>query len=410
MAILYLGLEESAMPEKKFHPNVLIILILYPLLGMGIDLITPSLPSISKNLHISHGYSKNLVTIFLMSYAVGNLVCGFLSDAMGRKKLLLGGLLLFALASLLPTICPTYFFLFLTRLLQGVAMGAFGSVARAVISDIVSEDELKRTFAWLATMWGIGPIIGPIIGGYLQYYFGWQSCFYFFSLFSGAGFLWMFFTLTETLTEIKPLNIKLIQNNFKTLIKDTKFMGLITLMGAAYSVSVVFSTLAPFVIQVELKRTVVYFGQCALWMGCMFLLGTIVCRYLVQKYAAPHIISVGVFCGVIIALMAVLAAHFYSINIALVVIPSALFFFLMGIIYPTAMGMGISLFRNLAGSASAVMNFINVVIVALVSFGMSFVDKGSDAILWTYGFLTLIMMFFYIICIKNQKNDILLTK
>lgn len=392
------------MSEKKMHPIVIMILVLYPLVGMGIDLIAPSLPNICDSLQISNTLSKNLIAIFLLGYAVSNLICGFLSDAMGRKKLLLGGLLVFTVASLLPAIFLSYPILLFARLLQGAAMGTFGVIARAILSDIVPEDQLKKTFVWLATMWGVGPIMGPIIGGYLQHYFGWQSCFYFFALFGAIGFTMMFFTLTETLAQLKPLNIKLIRDNFKTITTNNTFIGIVILMGASYSMILVFSTLGPFLIQIELQKTALYFGHFALWMGCIFLLGTFICRYLVQQKTSVYIIRLAIFFAAVVTITSIVVAHFYPINILLIAIPSALYFLLTGILFPTAMGMAISLFRHLAGSASAIMNFINVSIAALVSLGMSFVDKGSDAIFWIYGFLTLIITVCYVSCIRLNTH------
>ena len=383
------------MPEKKVNSIILTILLLYPLVGIGIDLITPSLPSICVGLQISPMMSKNLITIFLISYAISNLVCGFLSDAIGRRKLLLGGLLLFTIASLLPPLFPSYSVLFFGRLLQGVAIGAFASIARAVLSDIVPEARLRKTFAWLATMWGIGPIIGPIIGGYLQHYFGWQSCFYFFALVSAIGFLVMFFTLTETIATIKPFDMRVILSNFKTITSNPAFISIVSLMGAAYSLLIVFNTLGPFVIQSELHKSSIYFGDFALLMGCVFLMGTIICRHLVQNHSSEAILRVGTLLGVITVLLSLAIAQFCTVNVILIGIPSALLFLLTGIMYPTAMGMGVSLFRNLAGDASAIMNFINVGIVTTISFCMSLIDKGSDAIFWAYGFLMLIIVICY---------------
>jgi MFS family permease len=83
---------------EKFSPRrvnliLLILLLLYPLIGMGIDLIAPSLPAISHDLGVSSTISKNLITLYLFGYAAGNFLIGFLSDTLGRRKLLMVSLL-----------------------------------------------------------------------------------------------------------------------------------------------------------------------------------------------------------------------------------------------------------------------------------------------------------------------------
>ena len=88
------------------------------------------------------------------------------------------------LASLAPVVFPSIQVLLIARFLQGVTIGAAAVITRAVYSDILPPEKLIRLGPLLATMWGIGPIIGPMIGGYLQFYFGWQAGFCFFAVIS----------------------------------------------------------------------------------------------------------------------------------------------------------------------------------------------------------------------------------
>lgn len=393
------------MRKKSFTPAVLNILIMCPLIGMGIDLITPSLPFIGKNLHISSTCSKNLITVYLISYALGNLLIGFLSDAWGRRKLVLSGLFIFTLVSFLPIIFPMYGILFLSRLLQGFAMGAYAALARAVFYDILPQEKLKSTLTWLATMWGIGPVIGPIIGSYLQYYLGWKACFYFFASYSALGFSMMFFYLPETLAKTKPLNIRLIQQNFKVITTNAAFMGIILLMGAAYSVAIVFHTLGPFLIQIQLEKSVVYFGHMALLSGFSFLAGTCFCRYGIKKWIPSQILKIVSGIGLSIALFFLLASYIYHANTLLIFIPTASLLFLAGILYPTGMGMGISFFRDLAGSTSAIMGFFTVLITGFMAFVMSFINKDVTVLCLAYSFLMLTAVICYWFLIQQSKGE-----
>jgi MFS family permease len=110
-------------PEKisteRTSLMVWVILSLYPLVGMGVDLIAPSLPAISHSLQASSAFSKNLITLYLLGYALGSFLMGFLSDTLGRRRLVIGGFLIFSLASLLPVFFPTEATLLLARGLQG---------------------------------------------------------------------------------------------------------------------------------------------------------------------------------------------------------------------------------------------------------------------------------------------------
>jgi len=91
------------------HRRKLIIrtlLCLMPIVGMAVDLIAPSLPAIADSLNISSATTKNIITIYLLGYALGNFLTGFLTDALGRQNLIRIGLVGFIFASLLPIISP----------------------------------------------------------------------------------------------------------------------------------------------------------------------------------------------------------------------------------------------------------------------------------------------------------------
>jgi MFS family permease len=79
---------------------IYIIMAMYPLVGMEVDLIAPSLPAMSHQLHIASATSQNLIAIYLLGYALGNFFIGFLSDALGRRKIIIGGFTVFVFASL----------------------------------------------------------------------------------------------------------------------------------------------------------------------------------------------------------------------------------------------------------------------------------------------------------------------
>src|SRR5579872_1362581 len=357
------------------------ILALYPLVGMGIDLIAPSLPAISHDLNVSNNFSKNLITFYLVGYMLGNFFIGFLSDAIGRRKPMLSGFIIFIVVSVLPAIFNKPFLLLIARFLQGFTIAAFAVSGRAVLSDILPKDRLIRTMTLIATMWGIGPIIGPVIGGYLQFYFNWKMCFYFFAFMGLIGLLVMIFIIPETHFHKQPLQYKQLKNNFVSIMTHRIFLGIVMLMGITYSLLIVFNTLGPFLIQTSLGYSSVYFGQVALLMGVIFLVGTFLCRRLLKQLYPEDIFFYAILIFTFIAAAGVLLALFYGNRIWVVILPSLCMFLGCGIIYPTAMGKGISFFRHLAGSASATMNLISISITSITAFVMSFIHADNVLII-----------------------------
>lgn len=390
--------------ERKTKFIIWMILLLFPLVGMSIDLIAPSLPAIAKDLHTSTSAAKNLISIYLISYAIGNLFIGFLSDVWGRQKFILGGLLIFAITSLLPVLYGDITVLYITRLFQGITLAAISVLGRAVFADILPTEKLTHYAPLMAMMWGIGPIIGPVIGGYLQFYFGWQACFIFYSAFGFLGFIALAVLLPETIPSKQTFDLFKIKDNFITLITHKIFLGLIIIMGAAYSLMIVFNTLAPFYIQTILGKSSIYFGHVALFMGLAYLIGTIICRRLLKSFAAESIlISATIFVATITIIELVLSYIAHE-EIYALIIPSFLIFIGSGILYPVGMGKNLGLFRHMAGSASSVMSFVNFFFTSLVAMIIGFINiESAIPIAWMYLVLLLICFICYFALIQKAQ-------
>ncbi len=396
--------QDSSFSETRQRQILLTLMTLYPLVGMGIDLISPSLPAISKHFMTSSSFSINLITLYMFGYAIGNFIMGLLSDALGRRKLMLYGFLVFVIVSILPAIFAKPFVLIISRLLQGFSIAAFAAVSRAVLADILPKEKLVHSATFIATMWGIGPIIGPIIGGYLQYYFNWQACFYFFAAYGCWGLITLIFLIPETHFHRQPLQLKQIANNFITVMSHRTFIGIVILMGTTYSLLIVFNALGPFLIQSSLGYTSIYFGHIAFIMGFMFLLGTFFCRKLLKILQPEKLFYYTIIILLIIATFGVIAAQIAPKNIWLIIILTICMFLGCGSVYPAALGKGISLFRNLAGSASAIMNLINILITTLTGLIMSHISATSAMPLaLTYLSLMIIAFMSYYVLTHSQK-------
>lgn len=388
---------------KRTNVIVFITLSLYPLVGMGIDLISPSLPAISTYLKASTNFSKNLITLYLLGYALGNFIIGVLSDALGRRKLMLVGFLLFMIISLLPIFVAKVPILLLVRFCQGFTISAFAVIGRAVLSDVLPKEKLMRFATLIATMWGIGPIIGPLIGGYLQFYFDWQACFYFFALMGFLGLLAMIFVIPETHFQRQPLQYQQLKNNFIIILTHRLFFGIVTLMGLAYSLLIVFNSLGPFLTQNSLGYSSIYFGHMALFLGLTYLSGTFICRQLLPRLPLQAIFFYSILFFTIIAAISVGVAFLNPKSIWVIILSSLFMFLGTGIIYPAALGKGLSLFSHLAGSGSAVMNLITILITSLTAFTVSFFnDDNAIPLILTYFVLMVLATAIYFLFIKTN--------
>lgn len=379
------------------------LLCFMPIVGMAVDLVSPSLPAIANNLQVSVSITKDIISIYLFGYALGNFITGFLTDALGRQKLIRIALLAFIIVSLIPVLFPNITILLLARFFQGITLGAVAVLARAIFSDILIPEKLIKLGPLIGSMWGLGPVVGPVIGGYLQFYFGWKAGFYFFALAALCGLIAIFLIVPETHYQPQPLNIKTIKNNLFEVLTNRLFMAIVILMGLVYSLIITFNTLGPFLIQTKLHYTPVFFGHLALWLGLIFLSATFICRYLLKKYKVEQLYFVVINFSFLIAVLAIIASYFFTKSIVLITIASALMYFTCGFIFPLSMGKGLALFRHIAGTASATMYLINILITSLTAFLVSFINlQNAIPLMWIYFLLTLMCVFVFWSMIRRE--------
>jgi len=381
------------------------IFIMYPLVGMGIDLIAPSLPAISHQLNISQTVVKNLIGIYLFGYALGNFAFGFLSDTYGRRKLVILGIAFFVIISLFPIWFHNAIVLLLVRFFQGFSIAAFAVIARAICSDILTAKKLLRMATMLALTWGIGPIIGPVIGGYLQYYFDWPACFYFFAIYALIGLFAIILLIPETIQKRQKWRFSQIKENVVTIFTHRIFMAMVSIMGISYSILIVFNILGPFLIQKTMGHSSIYFGHIAFFMGIAFITGTILCRVLLNTFTAEKIIAWSLLLFLIIAAVGLWVSYLEPKNIWVISVFTLLLFFGNGVTYPACMGTALTHFRNLAGSSSAVMNLINILITSISAFLVSFVFATDFIrIAWIFLALSLLRSMVYWLFLARIKD------
>lgn len=166
------------------------------------DFYLPVLPEMSEFFHTSPALASLSLTTGMIGLAIGQVFIGPLTDKFGRKKILVGSMLMFAIASVLCILAPNIYIFNLMRLFQGLA-GAGGIViSKSMSTDMYSGKELANFMAILGSINGIAPVCAPVIGGLMAGVTNWQGVF---GLLLGIGIIPMLCSarLPETLTPRK---------------------------------------------------------------------------------------------------------------------------------------------------------------------------------------------------------------
>ncbi|MCJ2058508.1 MFS transporter [Methylobacterium sp. J-048] len=169
------------MPSKPARGHLLVLLCTSVpafMLQLDANIVSVSLPAIARSLDASFAGIEWVVTAYMLSFASLLLPAGALADRFGRKRLLVAGLAVFTLASLLCGSAPNLSVLVAGRALQGAGAAMQLSASLAALSHAVHGEARARAFAFWGSVIGIGMASGPVVGGLITQYLGWEWAFY----------------------------------------------------------------------------------------------------------------------------------------------------------------------------------------------------------------------------------------
>ncbi|WP_228489178.1 multidrug effflux MFS transporter [Raineyella fluvialis] len=144
---------------------------------LATDLYVPGFPRVAADLGATATQVQLTLTTFFLGMALGQLVGGPVSDQRGRRRPLLGSLVVLVLTSLACAVVPSVTALMALRFLQGLSGGWAMVMARAMVVDLAHGDALVRAINLIAGVGGIAPIVGPLLGGVILQLASWRASF-----------------------------------------------------------------------------------------------------------------------------------------------------------------------------------------------------------------------------------------
>ena len=194
---------------------------------MSIDMYLPAFPSIAKDFHVLPSAVQATLAAFTIGMGVGQLVYGPLSDQFGRKKNLIFGMVLYAVASALCAAAPSAFGMTALRFIQGLGGCAGMVLSRAIVRDTFSADDSAKVFSAMMLVMGVAPILAPSVGGLILEHFHWRFIFWLLSALGVVALVNVLFFLPESLPPSRRVPSAL-RHSFRTyfrILKDREFVG-----------------------------------------------------------------------------------------------------------------------------------------------------------------------------------------
>ncbi|ACJ31411.1 Drug resistance transporter, Bcr/CflA family protein [Shewanella piezotolerans WP3] len=183
------------MMRRNLLPILMSMVVLSPL---AIDIYLPSMPAMAADFSVSASQIQSTLVLFLFAMGTGQLLIGPLADRYGRRPVALGGIILYAASSMLAAVAVEFEWLQFARVLQGLAACSTSIVVFSAVRDCFSPKEGARYYSYLNGMICVIPALAPTLGGLLALQFGWRSTFVFMTLYAILILVFVGYRLPET--------------------------------------------------------------------------------------------------------------------------------------------------------------------------------------------------------------------
>ncbi len=237
---------------------------------LSIDMYLPALPTIARELTASAGATQVSLSVYFVGMAAGQAIYGPLSDRLGRKPTLCFGLVLFLISSIGCALAQRIELLVVFRLSQALGGCASLVIPRAVVRDLFDELDAVRILSILMLVFGLAPILAPLVGGQLLVHYGWRSIFW---LHASYAAFWLAVVMVS-LPESFPLERRrrdafaAVLGVYGRLLRDRVYMGYVLTGGFIFAGLLSYIAGSPFVFielfDVPPERYGLYFGTNAI--------------------------------------------------------------------------------------------------------------------------------------------------
>ncbi len=344
---------------------------------LAMHMFIPALPDAARQLGSSNGQMQQTITVYIMGMALGQLIYGPMSDALGRRPVLLAGLSLYTVASLLAFIAPSTDMLIGARLLQALGGCAGLALGRAIARDTATPENAVGSLALLNLMMMMGPGISPSIGSGLDAVFGWRSIFAALALMGLVTAICVWRLLPETGRPTGQLNWRTVRTDYRTLLGSPQFLGFAIGGGGATTSLYAFIAAAPFIFIEQLHTSKAEVGLIlGLLMGGMAM-GNVLARQLIQRVSLDKLMLGGNLLSLSCAGALLALTLMQQLNVVLAVSLMTLFTIGSGMTSPAALAKALGVHPQLTGSAAGVYGFAQMAVGGICTMAASVGDNPS---------------------------------
>ena len=396
---------ERARHRLGFSATAVLLGMLMASLPLSIDSTLPSMPLAAADFGVSDGAIQFSLSVFLAGIAAGQLFYGPVSDRFGRRPVLLVAFVAFAASAAGCALSASFESFVALRFVQGLAGCAVSVLGRAIVRDLFDREEAAKMLAYVMTIYGFAPIVGPILGAHLTVAAGWRAIYWFLAIYGVVALLATWRALGETVPErrLEAIRPGPLARTYRRVLGNPIFVRYMLMLSACYCGLFAFLAASSTSLINHIGVSVENFGY--LFAGCMvaYVTGAWLSGRLVGRRSIHGMILTGgtmmTCAGVVMA-----ALGLSGVDTAwAIVLPMAAYMFAFSFIVPAGQAAAMSIFPDIAGAASSMLGFVQLALSALTGLLVGhFADGTQVPMVVAIGLVSLCPVAIYLLGIRAR--------
>ncbi|MFF2176623.1 multidrug effflux MFS transporter [Lysinibacillus sp. NPDC058147] len=383
--------------KKHVAPSLLLMIVLVAFPQISETIYTPSLPDLSDALNVSNSAVQLTLSIYFIGFAIGVFCWGWLSDFIGRRPAMLGGLIFYSIGSFMCFYAETITFLLVSRFIQAFGAATGSIITQTILRESVSGSKRHAMFAQISAVIAFTPAVGPLIGGWVDQALGFRAVFFVLVAMSILLFIYAYFRLPETTDKSTRKRIAIFPV-VRRIISSPRVLAFGLLIGGINGVLFSYYAEAPFIFIDHFNLSPGLYGFLGIIVALASIIGAMISKRLINKYQPEKVIHLGCLVMTFGALLLLIVSTLPLPNIVLLIsILVTIFITLLGsgIALPNCLSLALVNFQDVIGTAGAIFSLGYYLLVSVITSGMSFLHNGSLMIMPLYFFiLSMILLLF----------------
>ena len=378
------------------HESPWLLALLAAMVALGplsVDMYIPAMPNMMVALDTTISSMHLTMSAYLTGFAVFHLVCGPLADRYGRKPILLLGTAVFVIGCLGCAVSTTIDQLLMFRLLQGIGACVGPTLARTVTRDVFGPTRAARALSLIAMLMALAPAVAPTLGGIMLLVLPWNSIFVFLAVYGAVMIVLIQRLLAESLPQRQSLHPLVIARNYRELVMDPFYLSVTVGSGLVYAGLIAYLSSSSFVYIEMLGVPVEYFGLVFLTAVAGYMIGSGISARLAGRFHSEQVMLLGSALALFACVLILSAAYIWPRSVLALMLPMMFYSTGLGLVLPHAMAIALRPFPHIAGTASALLGFVQMSLSAAASaLSGIFLTDTPLPMLWAMLIISLLAM------------------